>query len=53
MSSPKPNSKLNPKQPVQPLIKTPTIVVDPKIPSMRTKSGVPNGPTVGKVYKTY
>ena len=53
----------NPKNPAKPFIKgTPQIVVDPKVPPklivdpkpvMRTKSGVPNGPTVGKVYKTY
>jgi hypothetical protein len=61
MSSPIKDSKLKPKMPKMPLKpKMPILVVDPK-PGVfdmrpnpiRNKPGIPNGPTVGKVYKTY
>ena len=29
------------------------IDMGPNLPKPRVKSGIPNGPTVGKVYKTY
>lgn len=57
MSQPIPGKPGNPKNPIgpkKPLIPTaPHGDPRPGMPKLRKKSGVPNGPTVGIVYKTY